>query len=293
MLERQATRGAEVLLFARNFFRHPRMLGSLVPELPLPDPRAARSDPLGSGARDRRVRSRRRRHHGGDPAAHAPGRPAHRHRDQRGVREAPAAARCRTIACTSCRAPRRTCAAILESLGIDRASYVISGIPLQHVAAHQREHILKQTRAALEHGGQFLVYQFSVARAAGPAAHLRLRRARFRATERAAGTSVLRHGGRGKRQTLEFRRHARDGARDARHDVVDLVARDDQRRREAEDVSVRHRAHDHAFFEARRGELRAHALRGLEARALRRVPARTRWRRAARRRAPRRHTAGR
>ena len=31
MLERQATRGADVLLFARNFFRHPRMLGSLVP----------------------------------------------------------------------------------------------------------------------------------------------------------------------------------------------------------------------------------------------------------------------
>jgi phospholipid N-methyltransferase len=50
---------------------------------------------------------------------------------------------------------------ILREHGVEHASYIISGIPFSTLPAPARERILRDTRAALEPGGSFLVYQFS------------------------------------------------------------------------------------------------------------------------------------
>jgi phospholipid N-methyltransferase len=50
---------------------------------------------------------------------------------------------------------------ILRRYGHSSASYVISGIPFSTIPAHVRESILQKTCAALKPGGSFLVYQFS------------------------------------------------------------------------------------------------------------------------------------
>ena len=50
---------------------------------------------------------------------------------------------------------------ILQQQGFTNASYIISGIPFSTLPAPLREHILRDTKAALEPGGAFLVYQFS------------------------------------------------------------------------------------------------------------------------------------
>jgi phospholipid N-methyltransferase len=50
---------------------------------------------------------------------------------------------------------------ILRRYGQSNASYVISGIPFSTIPAPVRENILLKTREVLEPGGSFLVYQFS------------------------------------------------------------------------------------------------------------------------------------
>ena len=50
---------------------------------------------------------------------------------------------------------------ILRRHGQSNASYVISGIPFSTIPAPVRERILLKTREVLEPGGSFLVYQFS------------------------------------------------------------------------------------------------------------------------------------
>jgi phospholipid N-methyltransferase len=50
---------------------------------------------------------------------------------------------------------------ILRRYGHSSASYVISGIPFSTIPAPVRENILQKTCAALKPGGSFLVYQFS------------------------------------------------------------------------------------------------------------------------------------
>lgn len=50
---------------------------------------------------------------------------------------------------------------ILQRYGQSNANYVISGIPFSTIPAAVRERILRKTCAALEPGGSFLVYQFS------------------------------------------------------------------------------------------------------------------------------------
>jgi phospholipid N-methyltransferase len=50
---------------------------------------------------------------------------------------------------------------ILQEHGFESASYIISGIPFSTLPADARVRILRDTRAALEPGGSFLVYQFS------------------------------------------------------------------------------------------------------------------------------------
>jgi phospholipid N-methyltransferase len=50
---------------------------------------------------------------------------------------------------------------ILKRYGHSSASYVISGIPFSTIPAHVRESILLKTCEVLKPGGSFLVYQFS------------------------------------------------------------------------------------------------------------------------------------
>jgi phospholipid N-methyltransferase len=50
---------------------------------------------------------------------------------------------------------------ILCRFGYQRADYIISGIPFSTIPAPVRERILRNTRDVLEPGGAFLVYQFS------------------------------------------------------------------------------------------------------------------------------------
>jgi phospholipid N-methyltransferase len=51
--------------------------------------------------------------------------------------------------------------AVLQRLGYTHASYIISGIPLGSMPERLRADIVAESRAALEPGGAFLVYQFT------------------------------------------------------------------------------------------------------------------------------------
>jgi phospholipid N-methyltransferase len=50
---------------------------------------------------------------------------------------------------------------VLGGLGLQQADYVISGIPFSTIPGATRDAILRTTRALLRPGGAFLVYQFS------------------------------------------------------------------------------------------------------------------------------------
>ncbi len=50
---------------------------------------------------------------------------------------------------------------VLGTLGLDAADAIISGIPLSTLRRQQREKILWESKLALRPGGRFLVYQFS------------------------------------------------------------------------------------------------------------------------------------
>jgi phospholipid N-methyltransferase len=50
---------------------------------------------------------------------------------------------------------------VLSDLGLDGADYVISGIPFTTLPPEVREQVLHETHAALRPGGAFLVYQFT------------------------------------------------------------------------------------------------------------------------------------
>jgi len=51
---------------------------------------------------------------------------------------------------------------VLEDNGLTRADFVISGIPLSTIPDREREGILRNTHEALQPGGALLVYQFSL-----------------------------------------------------------------------------------------------------------------------------------
>jgi phospholipid N-methyltransferase len=50
---------------------------------------------------------------------------------------------------------------VLMEHGFGNADYIISGIPLGSMPAPVREHIVRETKAALAPGGAFIVYQFT------------------------------------------------------------------------------------------------------------------------------------
>jgi phospholipid N-methyltransferase len=153
------TRRADTLLFARNFFRHPRMLGSIVPSsrflikqlLEPVDWAAARvivEYGPGVGGITAEVLRRMRP----DAILIA-------------IEVNPAFVRFLRASTTDQRlhvveASAESVDEILRQHGHERASYIISGIPFSTIPAPVRERILRKTCAVLEPRGLFLVYQF-------------------------------------------------------------------------------------------------------------------------------------
>ena len=154
-----APRG-DVLLFARNFFRHPRMLGSIVPSSrflikqllePINWGRARVIVEYGPGVGGITAEVLRRLRADATLIAIEmnPDFVSYLHgtiKDRRLQLVQGSAAQVEEI---------------LRRFGYTRADYIISGIPFSTIPAALREEILRKTRDALEPGGAFLVYQFS------------------------------------------------------------------------------------------------------------------------------------
>jgi phospholipid N-methyltransferase len=148
------------LLFARNFFRHPRMLGSIVPSSrflikqllePINWARARVIVEYGPGVGGitaevlRRMRS--------DATLIA----IEMNPDFVGyLKHSIQDARLRVVEGSAVSVEE-----ILRRFGHTRADYIISGIPFSTIPAPLRERILRKTRDVLEPQGAFLVYQFS------------------------------------------------------------------------------------------------------------------------------------
>jgi phospholipid N-methyltransferase len=154
------TRSGDALFFARNFFRHPRMLGSIVPSSrflikhllePIDWAQARMIVEYGPGVGSITAEVLRRMR--ADAVLIA-------------IETNPAFV---TFLRTSIQDPRlhvvegsaESVDEILRQHGHEKASYIISGIPFSTIPAPVRERILLKTSGALEPSGSFLVYQFS------------------------------------------------------------------------------------------------------------------------------------
>jgi len=157
---RSRTRSGDFLLFARNFFRHPRMLGSIIPSSrflikqllePIDWEKARVIVEYGPGVGGITAEIlRRMRPDARLVAIEMNGDFVNFLRkslvDQRfDVVEASAA----------------DVNEILNKLGLPKADYILSGIPLGSMPAVVRGPILQNTREALAAGGSFLVFQFT------------------------------------------------------------------------------------------------------------------------------------
>jgi phospholipid N-methyltransferase len=156
----QRSRSGDVLLFARNFFRHPRMLGSIVPSSrflikqllePINFNRARVIVEYGPGVGG--ITAEVLRHMRADATLIA----IETNPDfVRYLGDAIDDKRLRIIQGSAAQVDE-----ILRRFGCLRADYIISGIPFSTIPAPEREQILRKTRDVLEPGGAFLVYQFS------------------------------------------------------------------------------------------------------------------------------------
>ena len=156
----RATRRRQVFLFARNFFKHPRMLGSIIPSSrflvhdlmrQVDWNRAKVLVEYGPGVGNITAEVLRRM------------RPDARmvvfetNDDFVGfLREAIPDPRLTVVHGSAADVGR-----VLRELGLDEADYVISGIPFSTMPPEVGEAIVRATREALRPGGRFLVYQFS------------------------------------------------------------------------------------------------------------------------------------
>lgn len=151
---------APLLLFARNFLRHPRMLGSVIPSSRfLIDSLLARVDwqrarviveyGPGIGTFTAKILRRMR------PDAQLIAIETNEEFVRFLRRTYP------TRQLTVLHDSAANVGRILAQLGHASADYVVSGIPFSTMPAHVRESILHATHAALASGGEFLVYQFS------------------------------------------------------------------------------------------------------------------------------------
>jgi phospholipid N-methyltransferase len=154
------TRAADALLFARNFFRHPRMLGSIVPSSrflikqllqPIDWNQARVIVEYGPGVGSITAEILRRMR--ADALLIAvelnPDFVTH-------LRSSLRDERLRVVAGSA-----EAVGEILERFGRGKANYIISGIPFSTLSADVRERILRNTSTALAPGGAFLVFQFS------------------------------------------------------------------------------------------------------------------------------------
>ncbi|HEY4211229.1 MAG TPA: rRNA adenine N-6-methyltransferase family protein [Steroidobacteraceae bacterium] len=157
---RHRTRGAETLLFARNFFRHPRMLGSIIPSSRfLVRQLLAHVDwnnagviveyGPGSGVITKEILRRMR------PDAHLVTIETNPEFVQF-LSESLPDPRLQVVQDSAVAVDE-----ILRRHGLDKADYIISGIPFSTLDAPLREQILRKTSAVLQPGGAFLVFQFS------------------------------------------------------------------------------------------------------------------------------------
>jgi phospholipid N-methyltransferase len=157
---RNRTRTGDLLLFARNFFRHPRMLGSIIPSsrflirqlLQPVDWAAARvivEYGPGVGSITAEILQRMRP----DALLIA----IETNSDfVKFLRRAFPDRRLRVMEGSA-----ESVDEILRQHGHEHVDYIISGIPFSTIPADLRERILLKTFGALAPGGSFLVYQFS------------------------------------------------------------------------------------------------------------------------------------
>ncbi len=160
MPEKAPSRFADALLFARNFVRHPRMLGSIIPSSrflikqvlePIDWARARVIVEYGPGVGNITAEILRQMRPDGHVVA------IEMNRDfVEFLGAAIPDPRLHVV-----QGSAADVNGILERLGLPAASYIISGIPFSTMPDELRADIVRKTRAALEPGGAFLVYQFS------------------------------------------------------------------------------------------------------------------------------------
>lgn len=148
------------LLFARNFFRHPRMLGSIVPSSrflikqllePINWGRARVIVEYGPGVGGITAELLRRMRPDARLIAIEMNPDFVRY-----LRKSITDTRLHVVEGSAVEVEE-----ILQRSGCAHADYIISGIPFSTIPAPLRERILRKTRDVLEPGGAFIVYQFS------------------------------------------------------------------------------------------------------------------------------------
>lgn len=155
---------AGIALFARNFFQHPRMLGSILPSSRFLVRRLLRTVDWsrvrtvveygpGVGTITRAVRARLHPDAAFVVIETNPDFVAY-------LRDSFDDRRVRVVHGSAADVER-----ILATLRLGRADVVISGIPLSTLPATEREAVIDATRRVLRDAGTFLVYQFSPAAA--------------------------------------------------------------------------------------------------------------------------------
>ena len=154
------SRIGDALLFARNFFRHPRMLGSIVPSSrflikqllePIDWAQARVIVEYGPGVGGITTEVLRRMRPDAILIAIETN-----PEFVSFLRSSTKDERLHVV-----EASAESVDEILRQHGHEKASYIISGIPFSTIPAPVRERILRKTCAVLEPGGSFLVYQFS------------------------------------------------------------------------------------------------------------------------------------
>jgi phospholipid N-methyltransferase len=156
----EPNRSGDTLLFARNFLRHPRMLGSIVPSSrflirqllePVNWGRARVIVEYGPGVGGITLEVLRQMRVDATLVAIEMNPDFVRH-----LNDTISDPRLHVVAGSAAEVDL-----ILRRLGLSRADYIISGIPFSTIPAAEREKILRKTVAVLEPGGAFLLYQFS------------------------------------------------------------------------------------------------------------------------------------
>jgi phospholipid N-methyltransferase len=154
-----APRG-DALLFARNFFRHPRMLGSIIPSSrflikqllqPIDWEQARVIVEYGPGVGGITAEILRRMR----PDARLIAIETNPE-FVRFLRKSLVDERFQVVEASAAAVKE-----ILQQFGHSKANYIISGIPLGSMPRSAREPILRNTAEALEAGGSFFVFQFT------------------------------------------------------------------------------------------------------------------------------------